>query len=48
VQTKVEDRLADEILRGNIRPGDRVNCDYREGEFVFDISGALVAGASRN
>ncbi len=43
VQTLVEDRLADEILRGSIRPGDKVLCDYHDGNFAFEKSSLVMA-----
>jgi ATP-dependent Clp protease ATP-binding subunit ClpC len=48
VQVQEEDRLADEILRGSIRPGDKILCDFREGEFVFDKFDLLVTGTVRS
>jgi ATP-dependent Clp protease ATP-binding subunit ClpC len=34
VQQKIEDKLADQILQGNVRPGESLLCDWQEG-FVF-------------
>lgn len=35
VQRKIEDRLSEEILLGNVSAGTRVTVDYRNGKFVF-------------
>ena len=43
VQQKIEDKLAEEILRGCAAPGDALLCDYN-GEFVFvKVPSALPA-----
>jgi len=34
VQQKIEDKLADEILQGQVKSGEKLVCDYNE-EFVF-------------
>lgn len=36
IKTLVENRLSEEILRGNISSGDRIVIDYRESEIVFE------------
>lgn len=35
IQTKIEDQLADELLRGKIKEGDHIRCIYDEKEFQF-------------
>ncbi len=35
VQHEVEDNLSEEILKGNLNPGDHVYVDFVAGEFVF-------------
>ena len=35
VQKRVEDRLSDEILAGNILPGETVTVAVKDGELVF-------------
>ena len=43
VQQKIEDKLADNILKGNVLPGESLLCDYN-GEFVFlKLSDSLSA-----
>ena len=37
LQNKVEDRLAEEILDGNIRSGDQVHVELEEGELKFSV-----------
>ena len=32
---RVEDKLSEEILKGNIREGETAVIDYRDGEFVY-------------
>ena len=34
VQQKIEDKLADKILSGHVKSGEKLLCDYQE-EFVF-------------
>jgi len=36
VQKLVEDKLSDEILRGNIAIGDNVNIDFKDGNLTFE------------
>jgi ATP-dependent Clp protease ATP-binding subunit ClpC len=38
VQHEVEDNLSEEILKGNLNPGDHVYVDFVAGEFVFTTS----------
>ncbi|MBO5328719.1 MAG: ATP-dependent Clp protease ATP-binding subunit [Clostridia bacterium] len=35
VQRKIEDRLSDEILAGNILPGETVTVDAKDGDLIF-------------
>ncbi len=35
VQKRIEDRLSDEILAGNVLPGEEVTVDVKEGELTF-------------
>ena len=35
IQKRIEDRLSEEILLGNIRSGERVAIDYRNGEYIL-------------
>ncbi len=37
MQTVVEDRLAEEILQGNVKAGDKVTAGYRKNEVVFTV-----------
>lgn len=37
IQTKIEDKLADELLRGKIKAGDHVCCNYEEKQFHFTV-----------
>ena len=37
IRRKVEDRLAEELLYGNVRNGDKVLCLYENGEYVFSV-----------
>jgi ATP-dependent Clp protease ATP-binding subunit ClpC len=37
ISQKIEDKIADQILKGRVRPGDAVICDY-EDEFVFKVA----------
>ena len=36
VQKLIEDKLSDEILRGSIAIGDKVNIDFKEDKLVFE------------
>ncbi len=38
IQNVVEDRLAEEILRKNVKPGDSVTCSYSGSDVVFKVS----------
>lgn len=35
IQTKIEDKLADELLHGKFKAGDKIVCAYQEDGFVF-------------
>ena len=35
VQRRIEDRLSDEILAGNVLPGEVVTVDLKDGDFCF-------------
>ena len=35
IQRRIQDKLSEEILRGNIRNGQKVTLDFMNGEFVF-------------
>ncbi len=37
IQRRVQDPLAIKILSGDVRDGDHVVVDFRDGEFVFDV-----------
>ncbi len=37
LQTVVEDKLAEEILSGRVKPGDKVSVGYRKEQVTFDI-----------
>lgn len=37
IQNQIEDRLAQKILEGTIKPGDKVLAGYRKGEISFDV-----------
>ncbi|HVL38261.1 MAG TPA: AAA family ATPase, partial [Fimbriimonadaceae bacterium] len=43
IQRDVMNPLANAILRGDVREGQRVIVDYRGGEFVFEPDAALTA-----
>ena len=36
IQNKIEDVLSEKILDGSIKKGDRVVCEFKENEFVFN------------
>ena len=36
IQTKIEDKLSEEILDGKISDGMKIICDFKENKFVFD------------
>ena len=38
IQNVVEDRLAEEILRKNVKPGDSVTCSYSGTDVVFKVN----------
>jgi len=35
IQSKIEDKMSEEMLMGNIVAGNQYKCDYVDGEFVF-------------
>lgn len=35
VQRRIEDRLSEEILLGNVSNGQKVTVDYADGEYLF-------------
>ena len=35
IQAKIEDRLADELLHGTIKAGDRIVCSWKDEQFTF-------------
>ena len=35
IQSKIEDRLADELLRGHIKAGDKIVCAWQNEQFTF-------------
>ena len=37
IQTMVEDALAEEILAGNVKAGDKVSAGFREGKVTFRV-----------
>ena len=48
LQNKIEDQLAEEILDGNIRSGDRVHVDLQEGELKFSKFSMSEKSAGKN
>jgi ATP-dependent Clp protease ATP-binding subunit ClpA len=44
IQKQLTDRLALALLKGEIRAGDPVDVDARDGNLVLDKSRAAVAG----
>jgi ATP-dependent Clp protease ATP-binding subunit ClpB len=42
IQREIMNPLAQAILRGEVRDGQRVTADYREGSFTFSAEGAAV------
>ena len=39
IQSVIEDRLAEEILSGKLKPGDTVTAGYRKEQVVLDVKG---------
>ncbi len=37
IQSKIEDSLSEQMLEGKVKAGHPVVCDYRDGNFVFDV-----------
>lgn len=38
IQSKIEDKLSEEILEGKAKSGDHILCDFREKKFCFDVT----------
>ena len=38
IQNVIEDKLAEEILKKNVKPGDSVTCSYSGSDVVFKVS----------
>ena len=36
IRSKIEDAVSEKMLDGSIKKGDRVTCDFRDGEFKFN------------
>ena len=36
IQSKLEDRLSEEMLEGHVKSGDNVRCVFRDGKFEFE------------
>ena len=37
ITSKIEDAASEKLLEGEIKKGDKVTCDFRDGEFVFEV-----------
>lgn len=37
IEQKVEDKLAEELLMGNLKPNSKIEVDYKDGEFAFKM-----------
>ena len=37
IQSKIEDKLSQQLLEGRAKKGDRIVCDYRDDEFLFNL-----------
>ena len=35
IEQKVEDKLAEELLMGNLKQNTKIEVDYKDGEFIF-------------
>ena len=35
IQSRIEDRLADELLQGTVKPGDTITCAWKNDQFIF-------------
>lgn len=38
IQNKIEDALSERILDGSVKNGDKVVCDYTDGDFTFTVT----------
>lgn len=45
IQSVVEDALAEEILRGNVQPGDTVSAGYKQNKVTFTVKNGKRDGA---
>ena len=36
IRSKIEDAVSEKLLEGSVKAGEKVVCDYRDGQFVFD------------
>lgn len=43
IQRHIENRLSEEVLKGNVSDGDTVRVDFKDGELVFETVRAKVA-----
>jgi ATP-dependent Clp protease ATP-binding subunit ClpA len=46
VERYLEDPFAEELLRGNVKPGDTVHVAADNGKLRFNVAAAAAAGAS--
>ena len=47
IQSVVEDALAEEILRGNVRPGDTVSAGYKQDKVTFTVKNGKKDGTGK-
>lgn len=47
IQSVVEDALAEEILRGNVQPGDTVSAGYKQDKVTFTVKSGKRDGAGK-
>lgn len=47
IQSVVEDALAEEILRGNVQPGDTVSAGYKQDKVTFTVKNGKRDGAGK-
>ncbi|MBR2715103.1 MAG: ATP-dependent Clp protease ATP-binding subunit, partial [Ruminococcus sp.] len=38
IVSNIEDKLSEKILNGSFKESDSVTCDYRDGDYVFEVS----------
>lgn len=38
IQSKIEDKLSEEMLEGRVKANQKVTCDYKDEKFVFEVS----------